>query len=239
MPLGKLVRLQFGLISIGIAAQPRAGDFKTHATDEPVWSGIAVGATIVDDQITWIKEQHALEGYVAGDILPASVWDLRNRPIASSAGKVKLPSGMWVSIYVQSGTGTSTASVFGGTITTNRAASDHMEDLAAVGQIPPTFGDFYQAALGGLWNSSLAAVPATTGGHSDAYGRRCVSNLGCEDMSGVIFHYTGNLSATMIIWMGGCATDDSSSPFYHDQATMTNTSVLYTTRGCSPSRPGA
>ena len=30
----------------------RAGDFKTHATDEPVWP-TTVGNTVVDDQITW------------------------------------------------------------------------------------------------------------------------------------------------------------------------------------------
>jgi hypothetical protein len=41
----------------------RAGDFKTHATDEPVWP-TTVAATIVDDQVTWTchKKGHDLFG---------------------------------------------------------------------------------------------------------------------------------------------------------------------------------
>jgi hypothetical protein len=41
----------------------RAGDFKTHATTQPVWPKL-VGATIVDDQVTWTchKKGHDLFG---------------------------------------------------------------------------------------------------------------------------------------------------------------------------------
>ena len=44
-------------------ASARGGDFKTHATDEPVWP-TTVGATIVDDQVTWTchKKGHDLFG---------------------------------------------------------------------------------------------------------------------------------------------------------------------------------
>lgn len=34
----------------------RAGDFKTHGATEPVWPGV-VGATVVDDQVTWTCRQ--------------------------------------------------------------------------------------------------------------------------------------------------------------------------------------
>jgi hypothetical protein len=49
----------------------RSGDFKTHATTQPVWSGITTGQTIVDDMVTWTKRlytpNYTPEGLPADD----------------------------------------------------------------------------------------------------------------------------------------------------------------------------
>ena len=69
-------------------ASARGGDFKTHATDEPVWP-TTVGATIVDDQVTWTchKKGHDLFGllitrgtptYAAANSLTVSLVISRN-----------------------------------------------------------------------------------------------------------------------------------------------------------------
>jgi hypothetical protein len=179
----------------------KAGDFKTHATDEPVWSGIAVGATIVDDQITWIKEQHSLEGYVAGDILPASVWDLKRFPLGFAVGMVRISSSNhWVAIYGASGTGVNTVSAYGGTISHSRTYQNFIADLYSINQQPLTPTDRVMASLGSNQNTIIAggADPPTSGGHSDAYGRRMISHLGCEDMIGAHSEFLAMSTSTTI-----------------------------------------
>ena len=49
---------------------------------------------------------HTLNGYVAGDILPASVWDLKHRPKSEPEGMVYIDGiDMWVDIYLCSWSG--------------------------------------------------------------------------------------------------------------------------------------
>ena len=49
---------------------------------------------------------HTLSGYVAGDILPASVWDLKHRPVCSPEGMVYVDGlDIWIDIYLASYTG--------------------------------------------------------------------------------------------------------------------------------------
>lgn len=135
---------------------------------------------------------HPLSGMAAGDILPASVWDLQHRPICSPEGMVySEQAGIWVDIYLQSGTGASTKSVNGGTITDNRDWMDFVDDLGAVGKRLLDDGEFQKIAAGGNEETNIAgsADPGTTTGHTDTAGRRMVSNIGCEDCAGVVYQW--------------------------------------------------
>ncbi|WP_428565099.1 MAG: hypothetical protein ACP59X_03485 [Solidesulfovibrio sp. DCME] len=60
---------------------------------------------------------HPLSGYVAGDILPASVWDLKHRPVCAPEGMVYVAGiNRWVDIYLASVSGGKLVSVNGGAI---------------------------------------------------------------------------------------------------------------------------
>ena len=135
---------------------------------------------------------HPLSGMAAGDILPASVWDLQHRPQCSPEGMVwSEAAGIWVDIYLQSGTGTSTKSANGGTITDTRNWMDFVDDLGAVGKRLLDDGEFQKIAAGGNEETNIAgsADPGTTTGHTDTAGRRMISNIGCEDCAGVVYQW--------------------------------------------------
>ena len=135
---------------------------------------------------------HPLSGFLAGDILPASVWDLQHRPICSPEGMVySQTAGIWVDIYLQSGTGAATKSVNGGTITYTRTWMDSVDDLGAVGKRLLDDGEFQKIAAGGNEETNIAgsADPGTTTGHTDTAGRRMISSIGCEDCAGVVYQW--------------------------------------------------
>ncbi len=136
---------------------------------------------------------HSLTGFAAGDILPASIWDLKWRPRSlSPAGMVfDEKSRIWVDIYLASGTGASTASAFGATISDNRNWMDFVDDGGAVGKRLLTDHEFQLAAAGSNEETNIAgsADPVTTGGHSDTASRRMISNIGCEDMCGAMWQW--------------------------------------------------
>jgi hypothetical protein len=98
---------------------------------------------------------------------------------------------IWVDIYLQSGTGASTKSVNGGTITDTRTWMDHVDDLGAVGKRLLDDGEFQRIAEGCNQETNVAgfADPGTTTGHTDTAGRRMVSNIGCEDCAGVMYQW--------------------------------------------------
>ena len=147
---------------------------------------------------------HALCDYVQGDILFLSVWSLDNRPISNPEGmvlseghtmtnadneSVVIPgAGIWVDIYLASGTGASTVSVNGGTITDNRNWMDHVDDFGAVKKQLLDDPEFQLIAEGSNQETNIAgsADPVTTGGHSDTASRRMISNIGCEDCCGAM-----------------------------------------------------
>jgi len=133
---------------------------------------------------------HTLTGYTNKDILPASIWDLKHRArCGNNAGMVyDAKAHLWVDIYLASGTGASTASVNGGTITDTRVWGDFVDDGGAVGKRLLSDMEFQLAATGGNEKTNIAgsADPVTTGGHADTAARRMISNIGCEDMAGVM-----------------------------------------------------
>ena len=158
---------------------------------------------------------HPLSGFVAGDILPLSVWDLRHRPkTASPEGMVwSEAANIWVDIYLQSGTGATTASAYGATITDTRTWMDHVDDLSDVNKRLLDDGEFQKIAAGGNEETNIAgsADPGTTGGHNDTSGRRMVSSIGCEDCAGVMhqwlsdqsYRYSGTTSFAWVDLPGG------------------------------------
>ena len=142
---------------------------------------------------------HALDNFAVKDILPASIWDLKHR--AKSLVNVGLvyDSGIqkWVDIYLASGTGASTTSVNGGTISDTRDWNDFIDDGHAVGKRLLTDSEFQRAAAGSNEESNItgSADPGTTGGHVDTAGRRMISNIGCEDCCGAMWQWLLDQSA--------------------------------------------
>ncbi len=112
---------------------------------------------------------HTLSGYVANDILPASIWDLKHRAVCEPEGMVYAQSiNKWVDIYLASGTGASTASVNGASIEDNRNWMDFVDDGVAVYKRLLSDVEFQAIAAGTreeaqIWTRS---DPVTTGGHT-------------------------------------------------------------------------
>jgi len=132
---------------------------------------------------------HPLSDYVGGDILPASIWDLDHRPACSPEGMVyDAKSDLWVDIYLTSGTGISTASANGATISDSRDWMDFVDALGAVGKRLLSDTEFQLAAAGSNEETNIdgRADPITTGGHVDTAARRMISDIGAEDMCGVM-----------------------------------------------------
>uniref|UniRef100_A0A6M3J771 Putative tail protein n=1 Tax=viral metagenome TaxID=1070528 RepID=A0A6M3J771_9ZZZZ len=135
---------------------------------------------------------HTLSGYVQDDILPASIWDLKHRPVCDPGGMVySEAANIWVDIYVASGTGISTASAFGGTISDTRDWMDFVDDFHAVGKQLLSDTEFQAIAAGSNEETNIAgsADPVTTGGHSNTAGRRMISNIGVEDAAGAMWQW--------------------------------------------------
>lgn len=143
---------------------------------------------------------HPLSGYVAGDILPASVWCLNHRPISEPEGMVYDDvNDVWVDIYNQSGTGANTKSVYGGTRANTRMHFDFVDDQRSVKKTLLHDEEFYSASKGSnqktVVSGSKQPSPDTTGGHSDTAGRRMVSNIGCEEMCGLQWQHLAETHA--------------------------------------------
>ena len=138
---------------------------------------------------------HSLTGYAQGDILPRSVWDRFNRPISAPEGMVLSNDGMWVDIYLPSYTGTLLKSVNGGTIAEGFNGWHGYKFEQWFGDIGKKLirqTEFVTASIGANQGTNITGLsdPGTTGGHTDTAGRRMISNIGCEDMAGVIWQYS-------------------------------------------------
>lgn len=140
---------------------------------------------------------HSLTGYLAGDIIPRSCWDLSHRSAGAQAGMVWAGKTdfdslagpkIWVALYLASGTGSSTASANGATISDTRDWMSFVDDFAAIGCRMLEDDEFQAIAAGSNEETNIAgsADPVTTGGHLDTAGRRMISNIGCEDCCGAM-----------------------------------------------------
>ena len=135
---------------------------------------------------------HTLTGYLANDILPASIWDLKHRPICEPSG-MTFDEGInkWVDLYLASSTGATTASVYNATITDTRDWMDFVDDGHAVRKGLLSDEEFQSIAAGSNEETNIAgsADPTTTGGHSDTAAQRMISNIGCEDCAGAMYQW--------------------------------------------------
>ena len=139
--------------------------------------------------------EHPLAGFKAGDILPESVFCLSFRPYSEPAGMVyDVDTDMIYDIYLQSGKGKLTASVFGGTITDTRPQQNHQDDMRQVKKRLLFDHEFASMAAGSNEGTNItgSADPVTTGGHSDTDGRRMISFIGVEDACGAMWQWSEN-----------------------------------------------
>lgn len=97
-----------------------------------------------------ITTQHPLSGFIAGDILPESVFCLsfENRTKHKDGVVYDQDTGRAIDIYLQSGTGHNTKSVYNATHTVSREPINHQEDMRAVGKKLLIDCEFTSAALG-------------------------------------------------------------------------------------------
>lgn len=159
-----------------------------------------------------IIEGHTLSGYVTGDILPATRWDLLHRPKGDSEGLAyDEVSECWLSIYHLSWDGTKLVSVYNGVIA-DGASTKKWHGEAFIEQLMnqkmrlPWRHEFQMAAKGSNEGTSIknAADPNTTGGHVDSNNRRMISNIGLEDCCGCSWQWAMDLG-----FAGGSAWNDS------------------------------
>ena len=137
---------------------------------------------------------HTLTGYLAGDILPQSVWDLLHRPDSATEGMVyDNQTGKWVDIYLVSVSGTTLISVNGGTTADGTSAVKFhwykfVQWLGRQKKKLPDQTEFISLSRGANQGTNItgSADPGTTTGHTDTASRRMISNIGCEDTCGVL-----------------------------------------------------
>lgn len=170
---------------------------------------------------------HTLSGYVAGDILPLSVWDRFNRSSARQEGTIKSSSGKWVDIYLPSVSGSTLVSVNGGTIADGTSAPAFhcykfeqwfaRQGMATISQL-----EFFAVSQGANQSTNIAGAtdPGTTTGHTDTAGRRMISNEGVEDLCGVSWQWTRDNAGIMTgaAWVNAFDGNDAGVGGQHYQA---------------------
>lgn len=140
---------------------------------------------------------HTLSGYLTGDILPNSSWDLKHRAISENEGMVYIPEvNKWVDIYLTSYDGAKLVSEYNGAFVTGETThkchgEKFVEELGLVNKQLLTREEFMVIAKGSNENTTIngATNPVTTGGHKDSNNRRMVSNYGVEDCCGVLWQW--------------------------------------------------
>lgn len=156
---------------------------------------------------------HPLSGYIAGDILPRSIWDLKHRPVSSPEGMVWC-DGVWVDIYLAGWDGSKLVSQYKAVIQDGDSTKKWHGELFNE--------EFHKIKKRLLWRDEFAAYakgsnertniagnsdPNTTGGHKDTTNRRMISNYGLEDCCGVLWQWTNDIS------MRGTVTNGTDSDY--------------------------
>jgi hypothetical protein len=159
---------------------------------------------IAHDVITGDADKHWLRGYIQGDPIPFSIWDLSHRPETDLQEGFTYDPGIqrWVGIYLPSWTGVKVESVFNATIANGSEtgtvgdetyffAYRWQQQFGRIGQMPMSEVEFQSMSVGSPQGVNIAssADPGTTGGHSATDGLRIVSLCGAEDMAGVYWQW--------------------------------------------------
>ena len=139
---------------------------------------------------------HTLTGYLTGDILPLTVWDLNWCSSSIQEGFLRSADGKWKGIYLPSVSNGQLVSVFGGTIADGVSATafhwyKFAEWFRRIGQRMLFQDEFFTLSMGSNQGTNItgSADPNTTGGHTDTAGRRMISNEGAEDCCGVMWQW--------------------------------------------------
>ena len=96
---------------------------------------------------------HTLSGYVAGDIIPGSVWDLLHRAKSDNVGMVYHEGlGIWADIYGASWDGSKLTSVYGGIFADGESAKKFhgelfVEEFGKIGKRLISSAEFQE----GMW----------------------------------------------------------------------------------------
>lgn len=144
---------------------------------------------------------HTLSGYVTGDILPTTRWDLLHRPKGEPEGfAYEELTDCWIAIYLLSWDGTKLVSVYNGVIADGTSTKKwhgeaFIEQLMNQKMRLLWRHEFQMAAKGSNEGTSIknAADPNTTGGHVDSNNRRMISNIGLEDCCGCSWQWAMDL----------------------------------------------
>lgn len=165
---------------------------------------------------------HPLNNYVAGDILPCSLWDQNHKPSAADGNGMTYcaEEDIWVDIYLPNSIGTNTVSKFGAQVSTSRTPAAFVSDGLAVGKRLLSKQEFFSAAIGSptgnnIFGSSLAAA-LHTGGHTTTNSVRILSHIGCEDCTGTLWQLVSeaNNSVGTTDQPSGTSFGDVRSPAY-------------------------
>lgn len=156
---------------------------------------------------------HPASGYVTGDIIPNSVWDLKFRATTDTNDGLVYVKGLnkWVAIYLPSWDGSKLVSVYRGAIVDGGSSfsldgEQFVEYIGEAGGELPSRDEFKVFAFGSnqLTNINGSADPGTTGGHTDTAGRRMISNYFIEDCCGVLWQWSKDCYEAMSTsWSSG------------------------------------
>ena len=169
---------------------------------------------------------HALSGYVVGDILPRSCWDLKHRPRSAPEGMVQSLDGAWVDIYLPSlGTGGKLVSKYNATIADGGNGwhtYKFEQNFGIITKRSVSQAEFVVASLGSNQSTNIlgSADPVTTGGHKDTANRRMISDIGCEDMCGALWQWSRDAGGvqTAAAWANAYNANDTGVSGQHYQA---------------------
>ena len=143
---------------------------------------------------------HDLSGYVAGDILPASIWDLLHLPKSDPEGMVySTEYGQWVDIYLPSWDETAgkLVSKYNGVIcdgTSTPIKFNGEKFVEYFGKVTKHLisRNAFMVVMKGTpecVNIKGSADPNTTGGHIASNNKRIISHIGIEDCTGVLWQW--------------------------------------------------
>lgn len=148
---------------------------------------------------------HPAIGYNAGYFIPNSSWTpaFHSAALTGNKGQAFVDRGnirIWVDIYLQSGTGTSTASSYDGTITNNRQYMLHFGDMDQVGKQLASADEFRIFSEGSNQKTTIqgAAIPSNKkcGGYLDTAGKRMISGYFIECCCGYLWQISRDIAAT-------------------------------------------